>query len=215
MMNAVIFDMDGVLVDSEHVITKAAIRALSEYGVHAVASDFLPFTGTGEDRFIGGVANLYGVTYQQEMKTRTYQIYLEIVDKEIHTYPGIPELLSSLRSRGLKTALASSADAIKVHANLRAAGIDAVLFDAILSGNDVERKKPFPDVFLKASEKIGVEPDACIVVEDALAGISAALSAGMACIAVSTSFSTDALKNAGAVAVCSETRDIIHWLDKI
>jgi HAD superfamily hydrolase (TIGR01509 family) len=214
-VQAVIFDMDGVLVDSEPVITKAAMLALAEYGVQAAAEDFHPFTGMGEDRFIGGVAQQHGVTYQLEMKRRTYEIYLKIVDAEIGTYPGIPALLAALRERGLKTAVASSADAVKVRANLPAAGIDPSLFDVLCSGEDVARKKPEPDIFLLAAERLGVPPQACVVVEDALSGVQAARAADMRCVAVATSFPPERLTEAGADTVVLKTADLVTRLDSL
>ena len=209
---AFIFDMDGVLVDSEPVITKAAMLALAEFGVKASEGDFHPFTGMGEDRFIGGVAQKHGVTYHPEMKRRTYEIYLEIVNAEIGTYPGIPAMLSSLRERGFMTAVASSADAVKVRANLPAAGIDPSLFDVLCSGEDVARKKPDPDIFLLAASRLGVPPQGCVVVEDAVSGIQAARAAGMRCVAVSSSFLPDQLRQAGAHAVIPHTAALMSLL---
>lgn len=203
MAISVLFDMDGVLVDSEPVINAASICGLAEYGVHAVPEDFTPFTGTGEDRYIGGVAEKYGVMYVSEMKTRVYEIYLEIVEKEITYFPGVHEMLSSLVAAGIKIALASSADWIKVDANLKAAGIDTSLFSVILSGEDVERKKPWPDIYLLAAKRLGVEPSTCVVVEDALSGIRAAKDAGMKCVAVTTSFDWTALAVAKADCICA------------
>ena len=212
-IEAVIFDMDGVLVDSEPVITKAARIALSEYGVMAQDEDFHPFTGMGEDRFIGGVAEKHGVTYRLEMKHRTYEIYLDIVNQEIGTYPGIPELLANLRNRGLKTAVASSADAVKVRANLPAAGIATELFDVLCSGEDVVHKKPAPDIFLLAAHKLDVLPKNCLVLEDAVSGIQAAKAAGMSCVAISSSFTAEWLMAAGADVVLQQTGDLSEWLD--
>lgn len=211
-IQAVIFDMDGVLVDSEPVITKAARLALAEFGVPASDADFHPFTGMGEDRFIGGVAEKHGVPYRLEMKQRTYAIYLQIVAAEIGTYPGIPELLAALRAEGLRTAVASSADAVKVNANLPAAGIDAALFDAIVCGEDVIHKKPAPDIFLLAAQRLGIAPADCLVVEDALSGIRAAKAAGMACVAVTSSFGAERLLEAGAGGTIAQTRDLAGWL---
>ena len=213
-IQAIIFDMDGVLVDSEPVITKAARLALAEYGIAAQDADFHPFTGMGEDRFIGGVAEKYGVAYQLEMKRRTYEIYLQIVDREIGIYPGIPALLQALRARGLKTAVASSADAVKVRANLPAAGIETVLFDVLCSGEDVIHKKPAPDIFLLAAGRLEVPPEACVVIEDALSGIQAAKAAGMHCVAIATSFPSERLLAAGADAVLEQTRDLEFWSER-
>ncbi len=214
MVKGVIFDMDGVLVNSEPVITKAAIAALREFGVNAQQSDFHPFTGMGEDRFIGGVAEKYGKTYVLEMKKRTYEFYLSFVKEEIGVYPGIPELMQSLQALGLQTAVASSADGIKVLANLDAAGIDTALFSAICSGEDVVHKKPAPDIFLLAAERMKLRPEDCVVVEDALSGIQAALTAKMDCIAIRSSFPEDALLGAGATVVFEQTKDILAFFNK-
>ena len=79
MTTAVLFDMDGVLVDSEPIINAAAIRALAEFGIQAKPQDFEPFVGAGEDRYVGGVAELHGKTYLLEMKRRTYDWYLQLL----------------------------------------------------------------------------------------------------------------------------------------
>ena len=79
MTTAVLFDMDGVLVDSEPIINAAAIRALAEFGITARPEDFQPFVGAGEDRYVGGVAELHGQTYVPEMKHRTYDWYLKLL----------------------------------------------------------------------------------------------------------------------------------------
>ncbi|MBC7959222.1 MAG: HAD-IA family hydrolase, partial [Vallitaleaceae bacterium] len=189
MSYSILFDMDGVLVDSEPVINEAALRGLAEYGVHAKPEDFIPFVGTGEDLYIGGVSRKYNVPYQVEMKHRVYQIYLEIVSEKIKIFDGVLELLLMLKEKGIKAALASSADKVKIYANLKAASIPVDLFEVIISGEDVVHKKPSPDIYLLAADRIFEKYEDCIVVEDALNGIVAAKAAGMKCIAVSTSFS--------------------------
>jgi beta-phosphoglucomutase len=197
-IKAVIFDMDGVLVDSEPVIESAAVKALKEYGVDADPGDFLPFVGAGDDRYIGGVAEKYGLAYKEEMKDRLYEIYLELADKEMGFFEGAPPLLSKLKKSGLLLALATSADRIKVDANLKAAGIKKSVFSIIVTGQDVSKKKPSPEVYLKAAEMLGIPAAGCAVVEDALNGVAAAKRAGMLCIGISTSFSPYELVGAGA-----------------
>ena len=186
---AVIFDMDGVLVDSEEVITKASILALQEWGINPCKNDFKQFTGMGENKFIGGVANKYGLEFSLDMKKRAYEIYIDIVDDEIKLYNGVKQLIEYLRNKNLKIALASSADLIKVKANLKAASIPLTYFDTLLCGDMVKNKKPAPDIFLKASYNLKISSEHCIVIEDALSGIIAAKAAKMKCIAVTTSFS--------------------------
>lgn len=190
-----LFDMDGVLVDSEPVITAASIAGLAEYGVHAKPDDFIPFIGAGEDRFVGGVAEKYGAVYRVEMKKTVYEKYLEIVDKQLSVYPNTISTLNALREAGHILGLASSADKIKIDANLKAAAIDRDLFSTIIGGEDVKQKKPFPDIYLMAAERLGANPSDCIVIEDAKNGIAAAKAANMRCVAVTTSFTRKELQN--------------------
>jgi len=214
-LTGIIFDMDGVLVDSEPVIEAAARAGLREYGVDARPEDFLPFVGAGEDRYIGGVAQKYGVEYRTEMKDRVYQIYLEIVEENIRLFPGIPELLETLRDRGYALALASSADHVKIDANLRAAGIDRALFSILLGGNDVVHKKPDPEIYRTACVGLGLDPASCLVMEDALNGVRAAKSAGCSCWGVSSSFTAEELSAAGADRILDATADLARFLGQI
>lgn len=213
--SAILFDMDGVLVNSEPVITAAAIAGLKAFGVSAQHDDFLPFTGMGEDCFIGGVSEKYGVPYCLEMKKRVYDIYLDLVKDHLEIYPGTKPLLEKLHLQNRKFALASSADRIKVEANLKVAKIPLSYFSAIITGEDVQSKKPAPDIYLLAAEKIGFLPSQCIVVEDALSGLSAAHAAGMRCIMLPTSFSKESLLRHGADAVCEKIEDVLALMKTI
>ncbi len=192
---AVIFDMDGVLTDSEPVINTAAIKGLREFGIEARPEDFLPFVGTGEDRYIGGVAEKYGVKYRPEMKHRVYEIYLDILPGMLERFPGVAELLQAIRRSGTALGLATSADRIKMEANLQAIDVPQDWFAAIVTGEDIEHKKPAPDIYLACASQLGIEPACCCVVEDAVNGVDAARAAQMHCVAVSTSFSEDELRN--------------------
>ena len=197
-MKAVIFDMDGVLVDSEPVIIEASLRVLKKYGVEAKESDFKEFTGMGDDIFIGGVARKYGLEYDPSMKLQAYEIYLQIIDTHIKRFPGALPLIKYLKEKGITLAVASASDLIKVKANIKALGASENDFNAVITGSDVQRKKPFPDIYLKAADTIGIDPSECIVVEDAVSGTIAGISAGMKVAAVTTSFSEKDLINAGA-----------------
>lgn len=198
MVQAVIFDMDGVLTDSEPVICAAAIRGLREYGISPSPADFVPFVGMGEDRYIGGVAEQYGLRYRVEMKRRVYEIYLEILPELLRGFPGVHELIGSLRARRLALAVASSADRVTVEANLRGIEVSLSWFGAVVTGEDVVARKPAPDIFLAAARGLGIDPRDCCVVEDAVSGVAAAKAAGMRCVAVATSFPESALREAGA-----------------
>ncbi len=215
MIQAVIFDMDGVLVDSEFAMRKAAILALQEWGVSAKHEDFIPFTGAGEDRFVGGVAELHGVPYVLDMKRRAYEIYLDICNEDIVCFEKIPETIERLSDMGLKIAIASAADDIKVKANIGAAGINPMYLGALVTGSDVEKKKPDPSAFLLAAKKLDVEPQHCVVIEDAVNGIIAANRAGMFSIGILSSFSEKELTDAGATLLAKETYMIPELIQRL
>jgi len=198
MIKNVIFDMDGVLVDSEDAITLAALEALHGFGVDARYEDFKQFTGMGEDMFVGGVARLHGHEFLTQMKDKAYEIYVSKADERVRVFPHAKRVLSSLASHGYGLALASAADAVKVKANIACIGVQEDIFAALVTGSDVERKKPDPEIFLAAAAKAGFDPCVCAVVEDAVSGVMAAKAAGMRCVAVTTSFSARQLEEAGA-----------------
>lgn len=199
-IRAVIFDMDGVLTDSEPLINAAAIAMFAEKGLKALTQDFAPFVGTGEDRYIGGVAEKYKFPLDlPAAKKRTYEIYLELVPKRLEVFPGAPELVRNCRSAGLRIAVASSADRIKIAANLDKIGLPITTWDTVVTGEDVVAKKPAPDIFLAAAKRLGEFPGDCVVVEDAINGIQAAKAAGMRCVAVAQTFAAGELQAADLV----------------
>ncbi|KAA8536730.1 hypothetical protein F0562_029208 [Nyssa sinensis] len=200
-VSAVLFDMDGVLCNSEESSRLAAVDVFAEMGVEVTVDDFVPFMGTGEANFLGGVASVKGVQgfNPEAAKKRFFELYLDKYAKPNSGigFPGALELITQCKSKGLKVAVASSADRIKVDANLAAAGLPLSMFDAIVSADAFENLKPAPDIFLAASKILNVPPSECIVIEDALAGVQAAQAAQMRCIAVTTTLSEDTLKAAG------------------
>jgi beta-phosphoglucomutase len=199
-MRAVIFDMDGVLTDSEPLICAAAMEMFREKGVVVQASDFHPFVGAGENRYIGGVAEKYAVALDiVQAKARTYEIYLAMVPARLEAFPGAVALVQQCRAAGRPCAVASSADRIKIEANLNKIGLPPSTWQAIVTAEDVERRKPAPDLFLKAASYLGVSPEQCTVVEDAVNGIAAAKAAGMRCVAVTSTFPAEHLVQADLI----------------
>ena len=214
-IKGVIFDMDGVLVNSEVHMRECAKAALSEFGVHAQDKDFEPFIGAGEDKFVGGVAELHGVPYHTRMKDRAYELYIEKASEGVHVFPRIPELFRRLENAGIRVAVASSADRIKVDTNLQAIGIQPKILSGLVTGDEVDLKKPAPDIFLEAARRMDLPPESCIVVEDAINGIHAASAAGMRSIGITGTFTSEQLKSAGAVHVEDDTCAIGEWVCSI
>ena len=199
-IRAVIFDMDGILTDSEPLINAAAISMFEEKGLVVQPEDFLPFVGAGEERYIGGVAEKYRFPLDlATAKQRTYEIYIDLVPAHLQAFPGAQDLVHACRKAGYLVAVASSADAIKVAANLKKIELPMEFWDAVATGEDAKNKKPAPDIFLSAAKKLSVNPEECVVVEDAVNGLQAAQAAGMRTIAVAQTFPAGRLQEANLV----------------
>lgn len=214
MIKGVIFDMDGVLVDSEEYICEAAMRMFAEHGLIVKPEDFLPFVGAGEDRYISGAAEKYGFSLDmQRDKARTYELYGEIVKGRLEPLTGAREFIKKARAKGLKLAVASSADKVKVMINLKESGLAPETFDAIVNGLDVTHKKPDPEIFQTAAERLGLSPSDCLVVEDAVNGVAAAKAAGARCLGITTTFSVRELSLADWTApnLAEAPDEVLDW----
>jgi len=210
----VIFDMDGVLADSEEFICKAACNMFAEQGLTVQPEDFLPFIGTGESRYLGGVAEKYNFPVDIDtVKKRTYDIYLEIIKGALKPLGGVHEFIETCKTMGKKIAVASSADHRKVLGNLAEINLPTERFDAVITAEDVEHKKPAPDIFLLAAKRIGLDAKDCLVVEDAVSGVAAANAAGSRCLALTTSFSKDELSAADywAADLSEAPSEVLSW----
>jgi beta-phosphoglucomutase-like phosphatase (HAD superfamily) len=227
MEKAVIFDMDGVLTDSEWFIAEAGKLMFKEtHGADVAHEDFRPFVGHGENRFLGGVAEKYGIAAFdiERDKARTYEIYGEIIKGKLKALPGAVAFVLRCCELGCKTALATSTDYVKMMASLEAIGLvntqitadnlglAAALgsadrnnaFDAMVNGLDVQRHKPFPDLFLEAARRIDAAPADCWVVEDSPGGVKAAKAAGMMCLGLLTTFTEAEVREAGADKIAKD-----------
>ncbi|MDG1892057.1 MAG: HAD-IA family hydrolase [Verrucomicrobiota bacterium] len=206
-VRAVIFDMDGVLTDSEPLMSEASVMMFREHGVHVEPEDFHPFIGTGEKQYLGAVAEKYDLKLDlAEAKKRLYEIYLGLAPRKLVRFPGAVELVLRCRRQGWKTGLASSADRVKIEANLHHIGLPPRDWDSMAGAEQVEHKKPAPDIFIAAAQAMDVLPAHCVVIEDSSHGVEAAKAAGMRCIAVTHTFKADQL--AGADLIRTRIRDV-------
>ena len=213
-LKAVLFDMDGVLVDSEQYICQAAVEMFKEKGHRVNEDDFLPFTGMGENRYLGGVAEKYGIRFNLETdKARTYAIYAEMVRGKLEPLEGVKEFIHACKEKELLMAVASSADPIKIRINLLEIGIESTSFNAIVSGLDIEKKKPAPDIFLLAAKRLCLAPQNCLVVEDAISGVAAGKAAGARVLALTTSFSETELMGADWIVrnLAYAPEEVLNW----
>ncbi|CAL5223491.1 g6016 [Coccomyxa viridis] len=206
-VKAILFDMDGVLCNSEEMTQRVGAETLLKvYGVKVDPEEFSAFAGMGEAYFLSGVAGKYGLKIDDinALKEVFYGIYMEKTKNPTESIglPGSIELVRACREAGLWVAVASSADRIKVDANLALVGFDAEKdFDAIVSADLFERLKPAPDIFLAAAKQLGVEPQNCVVVEDAAAGVQAARLAGMRVIGVTTTLAQEKMQSEAPDAI--------------
>ncbi len=214
MIKGVLFDMDGVLLDSEKYIAEAAIQMFREMGLDVKKEDFIPFVGAGEDRYLGGVAEKYNFPYVlEQIKKRAYEIYGELVAGKLKPMAGVEDFIKKCREKDLKMAVATSADKVKMLINLKETGLNKDMFDVLINGLDVEKKKPDPEIYLKAASELGLDPKECLVVEDAINGVKAAKAAGSKCLAVTTSFSKKELSEADWITDSLEhiPEDVLNW----
>jgi HAD superfamily hydrolase (TIGR01509 family) len=197
MIGAILFDMDGVLVDSEEITRQAAVLMFEEKGYRVLPEDFIPFAGVSALQSLGGVAKKYGIPFfGGKDKERTYLIYEQICAGRISALPGVFETMQLCQSRNLKTAITTSADKFKMLINLKEVGLPFHTFDAAVFAEMVKNGKPDPEIYLTASKMLGIQPSACLVIEDAPSGLRAAAAAGMKSLALSTTFPPGELQQA-------------------
>ena len=182
--DAVIFDMDGVLVDSEPFGFEALRRVMARYGLPYREEENAEFLGRTTLDSCHILRARHGLRESAETLADWYiEGMLEQIGQGPIPMVGVPDVLKTIRAAGYRLALASSAEVRVIDANLTALGLRP-LFDAVVSATQVARGKPAPDVFLAAAERLGVRPAACLVVEDSRNGLLAAKAAGMRCAVV-------------------------------
>ena len=183
-IDAVIFDMDGVLVDSEPFGLEAMRRVMARHGVVYTESENEQFLGvtTGEScRILKARHRL--AAEERDLAQQYLEHLLALIRERPRPMPGVPDVLARLRDAGYRLALASSAEPEVIAANVASIAL-APFFEAMVSGAEVARGKPAPDVFVETARRLGLVPAACLVVEDSRNGLLAAKAAGMRCAVV-------------------------------
>lgn len=177
---AVIFDMDGVIFDSERLVVETWVEVAKKYGIEGIEDACAACVGINAQATELKMKEIYGEEFPyQEYKKEASALYHERYDDgRLPTKPGIRELLEFLHANNIRTAVASSTRRAVVEQEIRDAGL-APFFQKIICGDMVERSKPAPDIFLKAAEELGVNPEVCYVIEDSYNGIRGAHAAGM------------------------------------
>lgn len=206
-----LFDWDGVIIDSHNQHEKSWSK-LAEEENKVLPDNFFKMTfGMRNENIIPNFfGNWIDVTNQEEitrLADRKEEIYREIIISDgIEPLPGVRNLLQSLKSEEIACSIASSTPIANIETVMGMIGLSDY-FDAITAAEDVSNGKPNPEVFLKAAEKIKVDPKNCVVFEDAHVGIEAGLAANMQVIAVATTHPVDSLGNAHMVTENLESID--------
>lgn len=185
MFKLVIFDCDGVLVDSERLAIKVDAIVLRELGLELSEAEIVErFTGVSDEGFRTIIESMLERPLPENWEAEIEPLYREAYRRELGPVEGIGEALDRITS---PTCVASSGSHEKIRFTLGLTGLYSHFEGRIFSATDVERGKPAPDLFLHAARSMGVEPDACAVVEDSAPGAAAGRAAGMHVFAFSGS----------------------------
>ncbi len=190
--------MDGVLVDTGSFHFRAWRRFLRERGRDLREREFEESFGMKSVDILRQALGELPPDELRRLALRKEAYYREEAAGHIQPLPGVRAILESLRQAGFRQALASSAPFMNITLILESVGISHY-FDARVSGDEVAAGKPNPEIFLEAARRLGVLPARCVVIEDALAGVSAAKAAGMRCVAVTNTNPAEKLEKADLV----------------
>ena len=186
-ISACIFDLDGVIVDTARYHFLAWKRLTDQLGINFTEADNERLKGVSRIASLEIILEIGNVKADENQKheyaTRKNQWYVDYISKMTpdEILPGSIAFIKELRNAGIRVAIGSASKNTPMI--LERVGISD-LFDAVADGNIVKKAKPDPEVFLKAAELVDVKPERCVVFEDAVAGVQAAISAGMVCIGI-------------------------------
>jgi beta-phosphoglucomutase family hydrolase len=181
MIRAVIFDLDGVIVNSEDAHIEAEKRAFRRYGVAISADELHRYAGATAKAMFTDLINKYRLktTFQEMVKIK--ESFFSLLDEDSQPTTGVLQLIHRLKRANVRLAIASSSNRKWIEYILRILEITS-LFDCFVGAEDIVHSKPDPEIYLKAATALGVRPDECVVIEDAELGVEAAKRAGMKAI---------------------------------
>lgn len=196
-MHGLVFDVDGVLGDTEGLSVIATTRMFKDlYNLDVKPEDYLPFIGTGAELYCIGPGKKYGVDIDVALAVETrHQYFLELLvtDPDI-SFPGIHPLIEAAHAApDWKLGIATSSPGKKSAQTLKSARVNTDLFDVWIHGDMIARKKPDPEIYLRAAKDLGLDPSVCVAVEDSIQGVDSARGAGMKVLAVTNSFTAEEL----------------------
>ncbi len=197
MIKGVIFDMDGVIIDSEPLHEYCEKQVLKRYNISVTKNVYEKVKGMrDEDAFIFYVRYFKMNVNPEVLVAKKMEIYTKMLKKKLRIYPGFKQLAKQCK-RKFKVGLATSSSKQSVSLILKHFDIKHY-FDAMVTAEDVRLGKPYPDPYIKAAEKLHIKANQCLVIEDTIHGITAAKTAGAKCIAVSNTFHKKRLRETSA-----------------
>jgi HAD superfamily hydrolase (TIGR01549 family) len=218
-VDAVIFDMDGTLVDTNAIHVESWRRAFHRLGLEIDEDRIMAEIGKGGDMLVPSILDEEAeAAHGEELRDYCCQEFLSMAGSQsIQAFPSATELLQSLREHGIKTAIATSATQEHLDAIQRSAGYDFQgAVDAVVTATDAEKSKPEPDIVLAAVEKLGVAKERCIMIGDTPHDAEACRRAGVSFVGLTGGgHSRETLEEAGAVSVWQDTADLIRHLDEV
>jgi beta-phosphoglucomutase family hydrolase len=213
-IQAVIFDMDGTLVDTTELEYKAWHRMMQEQGVEFTHEEYIKVLGAKGSEIVKNHLDWEEEAIQEILQNKERYFKELVAQHGLDLIPGVEKLLQDIQQIPLKMALATGASRKKLEFVLEKLPI-AQYFDAMITADDTQTGKPDPEVFLNAAKKLGVAPDSCIVMEDARNGAEAAKKGGMICIAITTTRGKDQLQKADLVVNGYNELDIRKFIDNL
>ena len=200
MFKAVLFDMDGVITDNREQDFRAWQKIFSNFDKDLDYAGYQSFLGMKGEEIVRSRINPEMSEEQASMWTKKKEAYFikEIKDNKIETMQGLLNFLNNLKENDIKIGLGTAAMEFKALAILNELEIRD-FFDVIICGEKVINGKPDPETYLKGAEELGLQPDECIVIEDAPNGIEAAKRAGMKCIAITSTHGREDLNEADMI----------------
>lgn len=216
-LDAVLFDLDGTLVNANSLHARAWHRAMKEHG-YAVGVDRIAIEiGKGGSMLVPAVLGREAEQKHGDSLREAHDAhFLELVDEEgVRAFPGVRDLFADLHARGLKTAIATASKQQNLEKVMEAAHLDLhELADVVVTDTDVERSKPHPDVVEAAVEKLGMSPAQCVMIGDTPYDVESAFRAGVTCLGLLTGVhDAPTLDRAGARAVYRDLPDLRAHLD--
>lgn len=207
MIKGIIFDLDGVIIDSEPLHEYCEREILKQYNVLLTAEIFAEVKGLREQEAFSYYTTLFKIKESPEvLMQKKMQLYLRLLKKKIRLYPGFKSFAKKCRQR-FKVGLATSSSKESLSIIFKQFEIKHY-FDAIVTGEEVNLPKPYPDPYIKMAEKLHLKANQCLVIEDTIHGITAAKTAGAKCIAVTTTFPKSKLKETSADRIVPSLRKL-------